>query len=452
MIQTNQMIGVPFISSNIHLKQCPELHIKDCDPFFSSSQPYVVKELHTNQRGDGQKSLRIGILGLLGPNATKLSLNTTTEIIFDGFNDDTGRENFKAIMHKAQETINFLKQKEKVDIIIILFHGGYPEDEQMAKALKGVNVIIAGHLHKSYPTPKKVNNTWIAQTRGEGEELGILPFVYRDGHLELQPSPTENKNKYQILINDSIASDEHYLNILASYSKDIESVFVNSEFHLHDAIFTLTSTLSHSIEPANPLGLFITSSILKALNQELQKESSLDPVDVYFAPMEAIRSSLAQVNNQPTNISFSEIFSLLSLGFSDGFAPGYPVTTFYLSKKDFFKLLDMLEVYRHLEPLFAVAFSDSLSFRIRSWGIPFVNRLANVTLNGKDYSHWPDLIKIGSSELFSSYIFKANLLTHGWFPLTPRDAKGNPISRPLYETKKKEFDLFASALKDQSTP
>jgi 5'-nucleotidase len=197
MLNKNQNFNVPFISSNIHFKRTSKL--------FEQIHPYRVIN---------KKNIRIGIMAFLGPNAAKLSLNTRAGISFDGYHDLRGKEDLSETIKMAKETADILKNKEKADIIIMLLHAGKPEDHKIAKALesKSVDIIIAGHTHELYPIPEKENDIIIAQTSGEGRELGVLKFTYHTKTKKLDLD--DPKQMGHIEINENIKEDPHYLRLL----------------------------------------------------------------------------------------------------------------------------------------------------------------------------------------------------------------------------------------------
>ena len=72
-------------------------------------------------------------------------------------------------------------QKEKCDIIICLSHSGVTkekngewggEDVELAKKMKGINIIISGHTHTRLDQPVIVNGIPIVQTGEYGEFVG----------------------------------------------------------------------------------------------------------------------------------------------------------------------------------------------------------------------------------------------------------------------------------------
>jgi hypothetical protein len=153
-------------------------------------------------------------------------------------------------------------------------------------------------------------------------------------------------------------------------------------------------------------------------------------------------------------LSFSDLFQILPLGFTEDNRPGYPIVSFFLTKYDFYKLIEVLELYSHLEPLFATAFSDSVTLKVRSWGIPFVNRFSEMKLHGLDYDKWPALIKISCTDQVATYIFKIKTVTRGWIEVKPLDAEGRPLQEgeKVLESQQKEYQLLAHGFQGREIP
>lgn len=78
----------------------------------------------------------------------------------------------------------------------------------------------------------------------------------------------------------------------------------------------------------------------------------------------------------------------------------------------------------------------------RWWGIPFLNRIYNITLNGKPISEVPDLIHIAMPLTAANFMLKMPKLTYGLIKAELFDKYGNSIEKP-FVTNFKEYLLFA---------
>src|SRR5699024_639218 len=74
-------------------------------------------------------------------------------------------------------------QKEKVDLIIVSSHSGTSldkkksEDEQLAKKVPEIDVIISGHTHTTFEEPIIVNQTVIGSAGEYGDNLGVIQLT-----------------------------------------------------------------------------------------------------------------------------------------------------------------------------------------------------------------------------------------------------------------------------------
>jgi 2',3'-cyclic-nucleotide 2'-phosphodiesterase (5'-nucleotidase family) len=68
--------------------------------------------------------------------------------------------------------------RPKVDVLILLSHLGYPADEEIAKRMKGIDLILGGHTHHLLKKAVKVNNTYIAAAGKYGEAVGEIEIQF----------------------------------------------------------------------------------------------------------------------------------------------------------------------------------------------------------------------------------------------------------------------------------
>jgi 5'-nucleotidase / UDP-sugar diphosphatase len=142
--------------------------------------------------------IRFGIFGLLGKEA-------------QFYTGGAGAATFSDAIETAKEMVTFLREKEKVDLVIALSHGGvqkgkdgsYSEgdDVNLAKAVPGIDVVIGGHSHTELQEAIIVNDrTPVVQTGKESRNLGELVISIDGDKLTVE--------SYQLHpIDDSIAGD-----------------------------------------------------------------------------------------------------------------------------------------------------------------------------------------------------------------------------------------------------
>lgn len=67
------------------------------------------------------------------------------------------------------------------DLLIALTHIGLREDERLARAVPGIDLIIGGHSHVSLPVPERVDGTPIVQAGWHARHYGHLTVTLGDG-------------------------------------------------------------------------------------------------------------------------------------------------------------------------------------------------------------------------------------------------------------------------------
>lgn len=73
--------------------------------------------------------------------------------------------------------------KNKVDVMVVLSHSGYPADRMLAEKVEGIDVIVGGHSHTKITKPVKVGNTIIVQAWEHGKALGVVDLTIKDGKV-----------------------------------------------------------------------------------------------------------------------------------------------------------------------------------------------------------------------------------------------------------------------------
>ena len=105
--------------------------------------------------------LSVGVIGVLGGNALKYYPEDIRESI---------------ILTDPVSTVNEIVKKirPRTDLIILLSHQGFEQDQVLAKSLKGVNVILGAHSQTVPKEPTIVNDILISQAGREGYYVGLI--------------------------------------------------------------------------------------------------------------------------------------------------------------------------------------------------------------------------------------------------------------------------------------
>ncbi len=137
-------LNFPFIAQNVTNATWGGLIFK----------PYIIKEVN---------GLRVGIIGQAFPYVPLAHPGRFSKNWAFGINT-----------HHAQKMVNRLKNKEKVDLVVVLSHNGLEVDRKFASLINGIDIIVGGHTHDVLPAPQIINNTIIVQAGTHGKFVGRI--------------------------------------------------------------------------------------------------------------------------------------------------------------------------------------------------------------------------------------------------------------------------------------
>ena len=107
--------------------------------------------------------LRIGVIGV----AATIVDKTMPPHFSEGLRFTNGDK-------ELPREIRRLRQKEHVDLIVVLSHLGLPQDIKLAGLVDGIDVILSGHTHDRLERPVVANDTFIIQSGCHGAFVGRL--------------------------------------------------------------------------------------------------------------------------------------------------------------------------------------------------------------------------------------------------------------------------------------
>ena len=89
---------------------------------------------------------------------------------------------------ELQKVVDTLRQKDKVDAIILLSHNGMDVDLKLAGRVTGIDVVLGGHTHDAVPRPVAVANsggkTLVTNAGSSGKFLAVLDLDLRRGAVK----------------------------------------------------------------------------------------------------------------------------------------------------------------------------------------------------------------------------------------------------------------------------
>ena len=411
----------PFIATNLYVT-----HGSTLKKFLGDDKlirSYAIKEVKSPKG-----TIRFGFLGILGPDGCLVSRSTRGDVHFLGFNDDKSKVEFDELVKLLNDKIDDLKNHKKVDVVILTMHGGGEESHKLALQLRGLDILISGHTHKQEFAI--VNNVIINQTGSYGENLGLLEFSFDTKLKKVKLSNPDNS--HVITVSEKIAEDPIWkkrINLWREKSFKIMKETSNP----NEIVFTPKKSYVRSSKIPNPMGELVTKAALTELNSKL---SPTDKADIYITSMGLVRTSFHQ------NIPYTraEIFEAVSIGYDETNAPGVDVSSFYLTPNELKLIVNFMEIYSHISTSFSPAISPNLSFKVRKWGIPFINRIYDLKLNGVEVTDLKRNIHVATNKFVVLNIETVKKISRGWIDLIPKNKKGEGMTN--YPVHPKEYILL----------
>lgn len=161
------------------------------------------------------ENLKIGIIGISATIVDK----TMPKHFSKGIHFTLGNKELPLYVKKLREI-------EKVDLIVVLSHLGFPQEVKLAKEVDGIDVLLSGHTHNRLYEPKIVNRCIIMQSGCHGSFVGRLDLkirgnrIHNFNHRLINVDESINPDtKIQELVDKQLIIHRDWLNIIVGKTK-----------------------------------------------------------------------------------------------------------------------------------------------------------------------------------------------------------------------------------------
>jgi 2',3'-cyclic-nucleotide 2'-phosphodiesterase (5'-nucleotidase family) len=377
---------------------------------FDAFENYEVKDYTVFTKGE----VKVAVIGVFGKDA--LACAPTCELLF------------KDPVEAVKETVETIKEKEDVDMIVCISHSGTTEDKStseddiLAEKVPDLDVIISGHTHTEIYEPYVHGSTYIVSCGEYGKRLGSLSLVeteegrwsITDYDLGLIDTSIPKDEATQEKIDSLIATvDENYLQ---QYNYTREQVLVEN-----DVKFSEKEELETVHEEHN-LGNIMADAFRYAV-ENLDGYTG-DPVDVAVVPSGCVRDSY------PTgNITVEDVFNSYSLGIGADGIPGYPLLSVYLTGSELKMVAEIDASVSDLMPIARLYLSGmNLSYNPNRL---ILNKTTGISLYdsaGNPVELEDDKLYHVVGDLYTGQMLGAvTKVSYGLLTLTPKFADGTVI-------------------------
>lgn len=381
----------------------------------SAMEDYGVTDCMTLERG----GVTYGLFGLMGVDSDECAPTS-------GF---TRTDAAKA----AKRCVETLKG-EGAEIIVCLSHSGTgdslasSEDEELAKAVDGIDVIVSGHTHSTLAEPLVVNDTYIVSSGPYCQNLGSLTFSWDDGG-------EKRLLDYRLIpIDETVAENPEIAGLVEQWKDMVGETYLARYGLTYDEVLTHTdcdlTTPASAVQENNGLGTLVSDAFLWA-DRTLNAAYADSPHTVSVTADGVLRANLPA-----GDLTAAMAFDVLSMGVGEDGTSGFPLVAVYLTGKE---LKAAMEVDASVTPIMPAAqlYMSGAKYAFNTKRM-FFNRVYDAALTDVtfDESGTGNAYEIDDNALYRvvTGMYSAQMLgtvkskSMGLLSLEPKQANGTPVT------------------------
>ena len=381
----------------------------------SAMENYGVTDCMTLERG----GVTYGLFGLMGVDSDECAPTS-------GF---TRTDAAKA----AKRCVETLKG-EGAEIIVCLSHSGTgdslasSEDEELAKAVDGIDVIVSGHTHSTLAEPLVVNDTYIVSSGPYCQNLGSLTFSWDDGG-------EKRLLDYRLIpIDETVAENPEIAGLVEQWKDMVGETYLARYGLTYDEVLTHTdyelTTPASAVQENNGLGTLVSDAFLWA-DRTLNAAYADSPHTVSVTADGVLRANLPA-----GDLTAAMAFDVLSMGVGEDGTSGFPLVAVYLTGKE---LKAAMEVDASVTPIMPAAqlYMSGAKYAFNTKRM-FFNRVYDAALTDVtfDESGTGNAYEIDDNALYRvvTGMYSAQMLgtvkskSMGLLSLEPKQANGTPVT------------------------
>ena len=377
---------------------------------FYGAQEYILLE-----RG----GVTYGIFGLLGQDA-----HDSAPI--SGFSLEDPAQ-------AAQRCVDKLKE-QGAEFIVCLSHSGtsergVSEDEELAQAVEGIDLIVSGHTHTTLTEPLVVGDTYVVSAGSNCENLGSITLSWNE-------AGEKTLLDYRLIPIDGAAGEEPTISALAEdWKEQVDIGYLASYGLTYDQELTqngaFLSTPEDGVQEGNALGELTADAFLWAAEEWLGESQDVPTVALTAAGV--LRAPLPR-----GTVTTAQVFEVLCVGTGADGTAGSPLISCYLTGKE---LRAALEVDASVSTRMAEAqlYFAGVEYSFNTHRM-FLNKVmdARLTQTGETLEK-DQLYRVVTSLYCGQMLGTVKERSFGLLSIVPKDESGAPIQ-----------DLTTRVLRDPS--
>jgi len=326
-------------------------------------------------------------------------------------------------------------EDQGAEFIICLSHSGTDEkvkkseDEQLAKKVKGIDLIISGHTHTTLRSPIVVEDTYIVSAGQYSENLGLITLRWDENSGE------KTLVDYQLIpIDEAVKDDAEIAKLVEDWKSQVSVEYLSRYGLTYDQVLTRSAfdmkTPKSGVQQGNALGELVSDSFLWAV-ENLEADAPNVPTVAVTA------DGVLRANLPAGPITTSMAFDVLSMGVGSDGTSGYPLVGVYLTGKE---LKAAMEVDASVTPIMPAAqlYMSGVQYTFNVHRM-FFNRVTDSSLAIPSFSQGMNCT--GAEEIENDKLYRvvtgmysAQMLgtvkskSVGLLSLEPKMADGSPVT------------------------
>ena len=323
----------------------------------------------------------------------------------------------------AQRCVDTMKE-QGAQFIIALSHSGTSdkrsasEDEQLAKKVSGIDLIVSGHTHSTLDQPIVVGSTYIVSAGPYCQNLGSITLKWtEDGEKTLV-------DYHLTPIDETLPKDQEIDQLIDRWKSQVSGSYLGAYGLSYDQVLVESNfdlpLPKAGVQIGNGLGELVADAFYWAARQELGDE---EPIIAITADG-VLRAPLYQ-----GDITTSMAFDVLSMGVGQDGTSGFPLVSCYLTGAE---LKAVAEVDASVTPLMPAAqlYMSGMDYSFNVHRMPF-NRVTNCRLVS-DYNSYEleddKLYRVVSGMYSAQMLGTVEGKSFGLLSLEPKMADGSPVT------------------------
>jgi 5'-nucleotidase / UDP-sugar diphosphatase len=297
-----------------------------------ADHPLAARELfRENRLFTLSNGLKVGVFGLIGEQA--ISYTTANDPVTFLDQHETARRMVEDLRNQGAQ------------LVIALSHSGveHGEDQELARSVPGIDVIISGHCHTALFEPIIEGSTVIVQSGSLLRYLGRIELAFNPATGEMRLRNEEEGQPYLTTLDYQFPLDPEINAVIEEYTEIINGLIAEKTGGHFTDLLDRVALAEFEIPnypqlQETPFGNFVTDAM-----RLITEEKTGHRVDFALQANGSIRGSITPgtMPHALGQVSVYDLAELIGLGIGPDGDAGYPIVAVYLTGEEMRRVLEV---------------------------------------------------------------------------------------------------------------